>query len=126
MSGASEIAATMVSRTGLAITLAVEFTVRPVIDLISYHTYCDILSVFQKQAPLVFVNHPTNAFESGLSVFLQYKEGSSRQGKRSTKYKVPAMQWVGLRPSQLDDLDLPEEASIKVHVILIAISSPRS
>ena len=47
---------------------------------------------------------------SGLSVFLQYKEGSSRQGKGSAKYRVPDMAWVGLRPSQLEDLDLPEQA----------------
>ncbi|CAM9175225.1 unnamed protein product, partial [Hapterophycus canaliculatus] len=44
----------------------------------------------------------------GLGVFLQYKEGSSRQGKGSAKFKVPDMKWVGLRPSQLDGLDLPE------------------
>lgn len=44
-------------------------------------------------------------------MFLQYKEGSSRQGKGSGKFRVPDMKWVGLRPSQLDDLDLPEQAS---------------
>ncbi|CAN0320425.1 unnamed protein product, partial [Ectocarpus sp. 8 AP-2014] len=49
----------------------------------------------------------------GLSVFLQYKEGSSRQGRGSAKFRVPEMKWVGLRPSQLDDLDLPDEASQK-------------
>lgn len=47
----------------------------------------------------------------GLSVFLQFKDGSSRQGRGSAKFRVPEMKWVGLRPSQLDDLDLPEEAS---------------
>lgn len=58
-------------------------------------------------------------FVSGLSVFLQYKEGSSRQGKGSAKYKVPDMRWVGLRPSQLNDLDLPEQVSSEqIHVIL--------
>lgn len=57
------------------------------------------------------LDYPTLIYEAGLSVFLQYKGGSSRQGKGSAKYKVPDMQWVGLRPSQLDDLDLPEEAS---------------
>ncbi|CAM9309407.1 unnamed protein product, partial [Ectocarpus sp. 13 AM-2016] len=46
----------------------------------------------------------------GLSVFLQFKEGSSRQGRGSAKFRVPEMKWVGLRPSQLDDLNLPEEA----------------
>lgn len=44
-------------------------------------------------------------------MFLQYQEGSSRLGKGSAKYRVPGMQWLGLRPSQLDDLDLPEKAS---------------
>ncbi|CAM9225290.1 unnamed protein product, partial [Scytosiphon promiscuus] len=37
----------------------------------------------------------------GLSVFLQYKEGSSRQGKGSANFKVPDMKWVGLRPQGL-------------------------
>lgn len=50
----------------------------------------------------------------GLSVFLQYKEGSSRQGRGSAKFRVPEMKWVGLRPSQLDDLELPDEASRKI------------
>eukprot|EP00752_Nemacystus_decipiens_P009762 g8718.t1 len=48
----------------------------------------------------------------GLSILLQYKEGSSRQGKGSAKYRVPGMSWVGLRPSQLDDLSLPEQARL--------------
>lgn len=54
---------------------------------------------------------PPRIHTSGLSVFLQYQEGSSRLGKGSAKYRVPGMQWLGLRPSQLDDLDLPEKAS---------------
>lgn len=45
-------------------------------------------------------------------MFLQYKQGSSRQGKGSAKYRVPDMAWVGLRPSQLDDLNLPEQARL--------------
>lgn len=57
------------------------------------------------------VQHLSPIHCAGLSVFLQYKEGSSRQGKGSAKFKVPGMKWVGLRPSQLDDLDLPDQAS---------------
>ncbi|CAN0051773.1 unnamed protein product, partial [Sphacelaria rigidula] len=45
----------------------------------------------------------------GLSVLLQYKLGSNRQGAGSAKYAVPALKWVGLRPSQLDHLDLPPQ-----------------
>lgn len=48
----------------------------------------------------------------GLSVFLLYKEGSSRQGRGSLKYAVPGMKWVGLRPSQLEDLDLPHQVRL--------------
>lgn len=40
-------------------------------------------------------------------MLLQYKLGSTRQGPGSAKYAVPDLKWVGLRPSQLDDLDLP-------------------
>lgn len=65
------------------------------------------------------------ASASGLSVLLQYKQGSSRQGKGSAKYRVPDMAWVGLRPSQLDDLDLPEQARISrndlVHSDMLSI-----
>lgn len=45
-------------------------------------------------------------------MFLLYKEGSSRQGRGSVKYAVPGMKWVGLRPSQLEGLDLPHQVRL--------------
>ncbi|CAM9782605.1 unnamed protein product, partial [Laminaria digitata] len=56
----------------------------------------------------------------GLSVFLLYKEGSSRQGRGSVKYAVPDMKWVGLRPSQLEDLDLPHQVHQELSSLDIA------
>lgn len=50
---------------------------------------------------------------AGLSVLLQYKLGSNRQGAGSAKYAVPALKWVGLRPSQLDHLDLPPQVRLR-------------
>lgn len=50
---------------------------------------------------------------SGLSVLLQYKLGSTRQDSRSATYAVPDLRWLGLRPSQLDDLDLSTQVRIE-------------
>lgn len=47
--------------------------------------------------------------DTGLSVLLQYKLGSDRQGTGSMKYAVPHLKWTGLRPGQLEELELPPQ-----------------
>ncbi|CAM9913684.1 unnamed protein product, partial [Discosporangium mesarthrocarpum] len=47
--------------------------------------------------------------QKGLSLLLVYKLGSTRLGPAASKYAVPDLKWIGLRPSQLEDLDLPPE-----------------
>lgn len=45
----------------------------------------------------------------GISILLTYKIGSSRMPE-SKRFVVPALQWLGLRPSQLQRIDIPDEA----------------
>ncbi|CAM9155687.1 unnamed protein product, partial [Choristocarpus tenellus] len=45
----------------------------------------------------------------GLALLLVYKLGSVRLGVDASKYAVPDLRWLGLRPSQLDDLQLTDE-----------------
>lgn len=67
---------------------------------------------------------PGTLERAGLSVLLQYKEGSSRQGTSSGKYANPNMKWIGLRPSQLDSLDLPRKVHHQRPLDFVALVCP--